>query len=122
MQRLLAAAYVDTSTPLGANGSFQGTSRDCQQSTSAPYDHYGKYRVISISDQPGSLIIQESSDNSTFYGVRREDAVAVTDYDGTVRYIASITHESTSRYVKSAYKNGGTAQGLFRIHSRVIGQ
>ncbi|MEM2971506.1 MAG: hypothetical protein QW270_03690 [Candidatus Bathyarchaeia archaeon] len=118
--RLLATPYTDSTTALGANASFTGTSRDTQISSSSPYDHYAFINAHAVSDQAGTLMIQESPDGSTWVTVRNQATQAVTNPDGSTVQVASIQqHAITLRYVRVAYRNGGTAQTSFRLSSRV---
>ncbi|MEM2631352.1 MAG: hypothetical protein QXE00_02160 [Candidatus Bathyarchaeia archaeon] len=118
--RLLSTPYTDSTTALGANASFIGTSRDTQISSSAPYDYYAFINAHAVSDQPGTLMIQESPDGSAWVTVKNAATQQLTNPDGTTVYVALIEgHKITLRYVRVAYRNGGTAQTSFRLSSRV---
>jgi hypothetical protein len=118
--RLLATPYTDSTTALGANANFTGTSRDTQISSSSPYDHLAFINAHAVSDQAGTLMIQESPDGSTWVTVRSQATAAVTNPDGSTVQVAIIQqHAVTLRYVRVAYRNGGTAQTSFRLSSRV---
>lgn len=121
-QRLLATPYTDSTTALAANTVFTGTARDCQISTSSPYDHLGVVQAFSYADVAGTLFVQESPDNTTWVTVERIDAVSIVDTDGsTARFIATVNHKVTLRYVRLVYRNGAAIQTVFRLSSRVIG-
>jgi hypothetical protein len=118
--RLLATPYTDSTTALGANANFTGTSRDTQISSSSPYDHLAFINAHAVSDQAGTLMIQESPDGSTWVTVRSQATAAVTNPDGSTVQVAIIQqHAVTLRYVRVAYRNDGTAQTSFRLSSRV---
>ena len=118
--RLLATPYTDSTTALGANASFIGTARDTQISSSSPYDHHAYINAHAVADQPGTLMIQESPDNSIWVTVKNAPTQQVTNPDGTTVHVAIIErHHVTLRYVRVAYRNGATAQTSFRLSSRV---
>lgn len=118
--QLLATPYTDSTTALGANASFTGTSRDTQISSSSPFDHLAYINAHAVSDQSGTLMIQESPDGSTWVTVRNQATAALTNPDGSTVQVASILgHQVTLRYVRVAYRNGATAQTSFRLSSRV---
>jgi hypothetical protein len=114
VERLLATPYTDTTTALGANASFTGVARDTQLDGSSPYCYFGFIRAAALADQPGTLYIDESPDNSTWVlGVK---SVAVS-----ANTVAIIEHKPIYRYVRVRYVNGATAQTSFRLWSRVGG-
>ena len=118
--RLLALPYTDSTTALGANASYTGTARDTQLSGSSPYDHLAFINAHAVSDQAGTLMIQESPDGSTWVTVRNQPTQALTNPDGSTVQVALIEqHAVTLRYVRVAYRNGSTAQTSFRLSSRV---
>lgn len=111
---LLATPYTDTTTALGANASYTGTARDTQLDSSSPYCYLGFIRAAALADQPGTLYIDESPDNTIWVlGVR---SVAVS-----ANTVAIIEHKPIYRYVRVRYVNGATAQTSFRLWSRVGG-
>ncbi len=114
LERLLALPYTDTTTPLGAGATFPGTSRDLQGASSTPYYHYAGIRTLVYADQAGTLYVDESPDGSTW--TQGVSSVAVAS--GTV---GRISHKATCRYVRLRYVNGSTAQGTFKLYSRVVG-
>ena len=114
-ERLLAAPYTDTTTALGAGATFTGTGRDLQISGSSPYPHFGEIRAWATADQAGTLYIDESPDNSTWINGVKSVALAANDVKG-------IEHKPAYRYVRVRYVNGATAQGSFRLWSRVAGK
>lgn len=118
--RLLATPYTDSTTPLGANATFIGTARDTQVAGGNPFDHFAYINAHAVSDQPGTLMIQESPDNSIWVTVKNAPTQQVTNPDGTTVHVAIIErHHITLRYVRVAYRNGATAQTSFRLSSRV---
>jgi len=118
--RLLGLPFTDSVTPLAANASFIGTARDTQISNSSPYDHLAFINAHAIADVPGTLIIQESPDGTSWVSVKSLDTISVKNPDGTTVYAALIEgHKVTLRYVRVAYLNGATAQTSFRLSSRV---
>jgi len=118
--RLLATPYTDSTTPLGANSSFIGTSRDTQINSSSPYDHHAFINAHAVSDQPGILIIQESPNNTDWVTVKNTQTEQLVNPDGTAIYVARIErHPVTLRYVRVAYRNGPNTQSMFRLSSRV---
>ncbi|MEM2936827.1 MAG: hypothetical protein QW231_06600, partial [Candidatus Bathyarchaeia archaeon] len=120
MARLLATPYTDSTTPLEANGSFLGVSRDTQLTASMPFDHFAFINAHAVSDAPGTLILQESPDGSAWVSVLSKATESVTNPDGTTVQVARIERfPVTLRYVRVAYRNGGTPQGSFRLSSRV---
>jgi hypothetical protein len=122
VQKPLAAPYADTVTSLGANAVFTGTSRNTQISTSSPYSMYAGIIAASYADVAGTLFIQESTDNSAWRTVARQDAVGIVDTDGaTTRYVAQIAWKAAQIYVRVMYRNGAGAQAAFNLSSRIIG-
>jgi hypothetical protein len=120
-QKLLAFPYTDTTTALGANASYIGTSRDTQIDSAAPYCYHGTIVAHAVSDQAGTLMIQESPDGSTWVTVKNAPTSSLTNPDGTSVQVAHIEHKIVLRYVRVAYRNGETEQTTFRLSSRVVG-
>lgn len=102
------AWYTDSTTPLGANATFTGTSRDTGATGS-----WGRFRARAYADQPGTLYIDQSRDNSTW---RTTDSVAVGA--GEVKFLEA---PIMARYVRVRYVNGSTAQGAFELISALVG-
>lgn len=95
--------YTDSTAPLAANATFTGSSRD---GGSAPT--YNRFRGWVYADQPGTLYLEQSRDNSTWRVAQTVPAaVGVTTFD-TKAY---------SRYIRLRYVNGATAQGAFELVS-----
>lgn len=118
--RLLDLPYTDSTTPLGSNASFVGVARETQILSTWPFDYLAFINAHAVSDQPGTLMIQESPDGSTWVTVRSVPTSTVTNPDGTTSHVALIErHHVTLRYVRVAYRNGSTAQNTFRLSSRV---
>jgi hypothetical protein len=120
-QKLLSTPYTDTTTALDANATYIGTSRDTQIDSSSPYCYYGTIVAHAVSDQAGTLMIQESPDGSTWVTVRNVATSSLTNPDSTTVQVAYIEHKIALRYVRVAYRNGATAQATFRLSSRVVG-
>jgi len=114
-EKLLAAPYTDTTTALGAGAAFTGTARDLQITTTSPFEHLGEIRAYATADQSGTLYIDESPDNTTWINGVKSVALAANEVKG-------IEHKPAYRYVRVRYVNGATAQGSFRLWSRVAGK
>jgi len=110
-EKLLATPYTDTTTALGANATFTGVNRD-RQIDSTNYEYYKRFVVRSLADQPGTLYVDESSDGSTWIN-------GVKSVSASANVVAEIVHEPIYRYVRCRYVNGATAQGSFRIWSKL---
>ncbi|MGB9866709.1 MAG: hypothetical protein ACPLPR_02220 [Bacillota bacterium] len=102
------AWYADTTTPLGANASFTGTTRDTGST-----GQYNKFRVSVYADQPGTLYIDVSRDGSTW---RQAASIAV----GAGEY-KELEIKVFRRYVRARYVNGSTAQSAFELCSALVG-
>jgi len=120
-QKLYGVPYTDTTTSLGADATFIGITRDTQIDGSSPYCYHGTIIAHAVSDQAGTLMIQESPDSSTWVTVRNAPTSSLTNVDGTTLQVAYIEHKVVLRYVRVAYRNGSTAQTSFRLSSRVVG-
>ena len=110
-EKLLAAPWTDTTTPLGANASYTGTARD-RQIDSSVYVYYSRFVVRSLADQPGTLHVDESPDGTTW-------VLSVKSVQATANTVAEIVHEPVYRYVRVRYVNGATAQTTFRLWSKL---
>lgn len=117
-ERMMAEPYTDSTTPLGANASFIGTSRNTHVTNQG--EHHEFINAHAVSDQPGTLMIQESPDNSTWVTVKNVQTQQLTNPDGTQVYVALIeAHHITLDYVRVAYRNGANPQTTFRLSSKV---
>jgi hypothetical protein len=92
---------AETVTPLGANAVFTGTSKTVSGRTEIIY--------VVDTDQPGSLYIDESFDNTNFLDFGVKPCIAGLN---------TFTVSSKLQYVKIRYINGSTAQTKFRIYSQ----
>jgi len=96
--------FADTITPLGANASFTGTSRD--ESVTVTFN---AFIATAFSDQAGTLIIENSTDNIAWVEVSR---VAVPAGEGRVLEVPAF-----ARYYRVRYVNGAVAQASFALRS-----
>jgi len=117
--RLLAIPYTDSTSTLAANASYTGTSRDTQIDSASPFSFLRKFSAHAVSDQAGTLIVQESPDNTTWVTVKNIATSQLNNPDGSAIQVAFINHDVILRYVRVAYRNGGTAQTTFRLSSRL---
>ncbi|MEM2386089.1 MAG: hypothetical protein QXO67_03810 [Candidatus Bathyarchaeia archaeon] len=112
--RVREMPYTDTTTPLGANATYTGASRDTFISTNFPYPRYALFMACALADQAGTLYIDESPDNTTWInGVKSASVAANTP--------TILEHKPIYRYVRVRYVNGATAQTSFRLWSVVQG-
>jgi hypothetical protein len=112
-QRAMSTPYTDSTTPLGAGATFTGTSRDVQYSATS-YIYFDGIRAVVTADQAGTLYIDESPDNSTWILGLASVAVGANE-------VKTLSHKVTCRYVRVRYVNDGSAQGTFKLYSRVVG-
>lgn len=99
-------SYSDTSTSLGANATFTGTTRDLGASPTA-----NKIRVLARADQAGTAYVEQSTDGTNWEGATSwSHAIAA----GESCYFAV---PIMMRYWRVKYVNGEQAQGSFRIAS-----
>ena len=90
-----------TTTPLPASGTY----------TSASFSVSGFGRIVGscFSDQPGTLEIQQSPDNTNW------DVTSSFDYAGNTTLGYSV--EVVCPHARLRYANGATAQTVFRLYS-----
>jgi hypothetical protein len=108
--------YDDTSTALGANATFTGSSRDLTATAAAsPVANAGAYpselRVSAEADVAGTLWLEASRDNTTWRRVKSVPTAAVT---GGGQY-AEIIHRPSWRYARVGFTNGATAQARLTV-------
>jgi hypothetical protein len=113
--------YDDSSTVLAANATFTGTSRDATvTATATAFANAGTYaqevRVSAESDQPGTLWLEVSPNNTNW---RRAKAVATSTPTGGAQY-AEILHRPSVRYWRVGFTNGATLQTRFFINSIAV--
>lgn len=99
--------YTDSTSPLGANGTFSGTSRNLLNPGMS-----GSFRACATADQPGTLNIQQSRDGSTW---RTIATTAVT-----AGVTATLEAKVFMQQLRVQYVNGATAQGSFELTSCIV--
>jgi hypothetical protein len=116
IEKLLATPYVDSTTALGANATFTGTTRNLQASTvTSPFVvYYAGIRVIVTANVAGTLYIDESPDGNTWLQGAASGAVSA----GAV---VTLSYKAVNGYVRVRYVNGSTAQTSFGLYSRIVG-
>lgn len=110
--------YDDSSTALGANASFTGTSRDATVTATATAfanaATYAQEIVLSAeSDVTGTLWLEVSRDNTNWRRVKSVATAAVTGGG----FYAEIVHRPSWRYWRAGYTNGAGAQTRFALGS-----
>lgn len=101
---------TDSTSPLGANATFTGSSRD---TTASGIGQYKAFRTMVFADQPGTLYIEQSRDNTTWRVIKQVSVSANTVVtDETPIYL---------RYVRVRYVNGATAQTAFELNTALVG-
>lgn len=101
-----SVSYVsETSTNLGANASYGGTSRDTGSSPATR-----KIATHVETDQAGTLITEFSDDGTTWWKGMPDVVVAAATP-------VNIEFNPVTRYYRHRYTNGATAQTRFRIRS-----
>lgn len=96
--------FADTTTALTAGATYTGASRDTGSTTL-----YSRFRGISLSNVPGTLYIEQSTDGTTWF--ETNSLPSSMQFDEPV----------LARYVRVRYVNGGTAQTSFRIQTGLFG-
>lgn len=107
-----ATIYTDTTTNLGAGASYTGTTRDAGSS----YQAYNRFRVTvmhTAGTTPGHLVIEQSTDNSTW----RETHRVPIPSDGQYR---TFDFPWNNRYIRVKFINGSTAQTQFFLSSMLV--
>ena len=102
------AQYADTTTVLAASATYTGTARDVG---TTPL--YNKFKGMSLSDQVGTLYIEQSTDNVTWFITKTIAA--------TAGVAAQFNEDVIARYVRVRYVNGATLQTSFRIQTALVG-
>lgn len=95
---------AETTTALGANATFTGTSRD--EGATATFNEFA---AAAFADQAGTLIIDNSTDGTTWI-----EAVRVTVPAGEGR---SLSVPALTRYHRVRFINGAVAQTSFAVRS-----
>lgn len=96
----------ETTTPLAANATFTGTSRDAGSTPGGQ-----SFAVVAFADQPGNVRIEMSNDNTTW---RRATADTAVTAAAPVTLVVPIV----TRYYRVVFVNGATAQTAFMVNSR----
>lgn len=96
--------FTDSIALLGGAGVFTGTSR----ATTG----VSRFRAKAVSDQAGTLLIDQSVDGITWDNTISQPVPAATPTE-----IESITNDGFTRV---RYVNGGVAQGSFRLSSALV--
>ena len=96
--------YVDTTTNLSASATYTGTSRDAGSINTSSH-----FVARSFSDQTGILILQDSTDGTTWREVKRVSATANT--------MVELEMDIVSRYNRVVFTNGNVATTVLRITS-----
>jgi hypothetical protein len=105
---LFAINVVSTTTALGASATYTSSSE--QESTYGTGMSRGYIRAMAISDQAGTLYIDQSVDGSHW---DKSDSQAMTA--GTVAVLAVQLY---GQFWRLRIVNGGTAEGYLRASSR----
>jgi hypothetical protein len=109
-------AFADTSTTLGANAVFNGTSRDFSTT-----QRTNRFLAASTADQAGTLFVEQSNDGTNWVMTHSQATASTPDADATARHIARIDAEVCNRFARVRYRNGATAQSAFRLISKQQG-
>jgi hypothetical protein len=98
------STFTDSSSNLGINGTFTGTSRDAGLTPS-----FNIFVASAFANQAGTLRIEKST-NNTVWAKAEEIALLANE-------AKQITVRVTARYHRVVYVNGGVAQTLFNLTS-----
>lgn len=104
--------YTDTTTNLAASATYTGASRDAGSS----YQAYNRFRVCvmhTAGTTPGHLVIEQSTDNSTW----RETHRVPIPSDGQYR---TFDFPWNLRYIRVKFVNGATAQTAFFLATTLV--
>lgn len=99
-----AVYYLESTAALAANASVTGATRD---NTASPL--YQRFAARSFADQNGTLVIESSTDGTTWREVRR--VLAGADQGTTLDVLVM------ERYYRSKFVNGAVANTAFRMTS-----
>jgi hypothetical protein len=111
-----------SSTVLAANGTFTGGSIDTTTvSTATSFTSAslgtGEVRGSATSDKPGTLFLETSRDNATFFKIKSAKIEAAS---GCEPY-AEIIHKPSERYARFSVTNGAELQTKFKIQQFRLG-
>lgn len=112
-----------TVVPLIANATFTGAVIDVTGVASATAftnltsNSTGEYRISATSDKEGTLYIETSRDNTTFFKVK---AIKLAKADANCSFYGEIIHFPSDRYLKCSFANGAEAQTKFKIEQFTI--
>lgn len=104
--------FADSSANLANNATFTGTGRDTGNNTTAG-NGYSRFRVFANADQAGTMLIDQSPDNITWYNTISQ---VITASSPTI--IESVV---TLRYIRTRFTNtGGSTQTTFLLASALV--
>jgi len=101
--------FNDTTTALGSSATFTGTARDTNNQASGI--QYNVYSVFARADQAGTLNMQGSNDNTTWFTELTSAVAANTP--------VTLTGRIYTRYHRAQFINGATAQGSLVVNSQL---
>lgn len=96
--------FTDSTATLTANSTFTGTARST--------DFFSRFRAKAVSDQAGTLYVDQSYDGSTWDNTITQPVAA-----NTPTVVESICTDLNTRV---RYLNGTTNQGSFRLTTALI--
>lgn len=99
--------YSDSTTPLGANATFTGTSRLLGNP-----NFTDKFRAFANADQGGTLYIEQSRNGSTWHALNSVSVSANTP--------TTLEASIYMQYVRVRYVNGATPQTSFELNSCAV--
>ena len=116
--------FLDSVTPLGISGVFNGITRDMRYDKSAPVLTVGKsfespysvFNLICRADQSSAtngVAIQWSIDGTTWYNVETDTLTVGTFAHSHIQTPVSYP------YMRVSFTNGGVAQGEFKMTSSI---
>lgn len=111
-----------SSTPLEANKTFTGAGIDLAVvATGTAFSNssigVGEFRGSATSDKPGTLFLETSRDNATWFRVKSAKIEAAS---GCEPY-AEIIHKPSERYARFSVVNGAEAQTKFKCQQIRLG-
>lgn len=104
---------VESTTTLGATGTFTGVARDLTVAASGSFvvsssSQFKEFRALAVADVAGTLNVEVSPDSVTWYRVRSIAAVAVGS-----AFVADVSYAPVLRYARIVYVNGASNQASF---------
>lgn len=112
--------FSESTTPLAGGATFTGTGRDSLASAAGggAVNGFGLFRATASADVNGTLFVDESDDNATWY--ESPDSVAVVGSGASPQKFFQVEHKMTMRYARVRYVNGAGAQANFRCMSCLV--